>query len=148
MTRVDASVAARLAPRSAGAHRLTDVERAERRLTEADFSRQVTDLAVALGWSWVHFRPAQTKRGWRTPVEGPLGAGWPDLVLARARGRDRRLLFVELKRELGQLTDEQQAVRQLLLEIGLAGDQVDVALWRPSDLRDPIETSRIYGVLR
>lgn len=154
MTRITPrSAAAALAPRPTRG-RLTDVERAERALTEAEFQHQVTDLAEALGWSWIHFRPGLRANGrWYVPVEGPLGKGWPDLVLARARGRDRRIVFAELKRELGQPTPEQLEVRGLLLEIGLATwaagrPAVDHHVWRPSDLRDPIESSRIYEVLR
>jgi hypothetical protein len=139
------------------ADRLSDVERRERALTEADFQRLVTDLATTLGWSWAHWRPAQTKRGWRTPVEGPLGAGWPDLTLVRVR--DRRLVFVELKRELGTVTADQAAVLAVLEELAIGWlctiepparpcPRIEVHVWRPSDLRDPIETSPIYGVLR
>jgi len=129
--------------------RLTDVERRERALSEADFQRQVTDLATALGWSWAHFRALQNRRGmWQVPVEGPLGVGWPDLVLLRVR--DRRLVFAELKRELGQATASQAATLAGLGELsnGLGGSMLEAHLWRPSDLREPIETSAIYAVLR
>mgnify|MGYP001611260731 CR=1 FL=1 len=134
---------------------LTSVERAERALHEDDFQVLVTDLAERLGWSWLHIRPGRTEHGWRTPISGPLGKGFPDLVLLRVR--DRRLLFVELKRELEQPDAAQAAV---LAALGtLAGAWVDqvpggpglwihVRVWRPSDLRDPIVTSRIYEVLR
>lgn len=74
-------------------------------MTELEFQNQVTELAEIYGWSWVHFRPAQTAKGWRTPVSGPLGAGWPDLVLIRER--DRRLIFAELKRDGGTLSAQQ-----------------------------------------
>lgn len=140
--------------------RLTDQERRERAVTEADFQRQVTDLAAALGWAWAHWRPLQNRRGmWQVPVEGPLGAGWPDLTLLRVR--DRRLLFVELKRELGTVSAEQAAVLAGLGELSdhaIAAERPDaiavllrhvgVHVWRPSMLRDPVETSQIYEVLR
>lgn len=141
--------------------RLTDQERRDRAVTEADFQRQVTDLATALGWAWAHWRPLQNRRGmWQVPVEGPLGAGWPDLTLVRVR--DRRLLFVELKRELGTVSADQAAVLAALGELVfnrysiapamafgvLAIPQVQVVVWRPSMLRDPIETSPIYALLR
>lgn len=51
-------------------------------MSEAAFQRQVTGLAQLLGWHWAHFRPGRTERGWATPVSGPIGAGFPDLVLA------------------------------------------------------------------
>jgi hypothetical protein len=134
--------------------RLTDVERRERALSEADFQRQVTDLATALGWTWCHWRALRNGRGfWQVPVEGPLGAGWPDLTLLRVR--DRRLVFAELKRELGTVTADQAAVLAGLGELawkladpGPEFPSVEAHLWRPSDLREPIETSAIYAVLR
>lgn len=95
-------------------------------LSERDFQRLVTDAAAVLGWSWVHFRPAQTSRGWRTPVSGPLGAGWCDLVLVRAK--DRRALFVELKAEAGKVSEEQRAVMATLADAGQ-----ECYVWRPSD---------------
>lgn len=117
--------------------RLTDTQRHDRKLTGSDLQRQITDLAKLLGWQWVHFRPAQTNRGWRTPVEGPLGHGWPDLVLVHP-GR-RRLLFVEVKRELGDdLTYEQEFVHGQLLAAGQ-----EVRVWRPSDMT----SGRIQRVL-
>lgn len=171
------------------AARLTDVERAERALAERDFSRLVTDLAEQLGWSWAHWRALQNRRGiWQVPVEGPLGAGWPDLTLLRAR--DRRLIFVELKKELELPSIRQSEVLLALMELTypncscgaetgkpledwqLFGSQVvdgvrhdpgcrltgggrrttdpriSTFVWRPSDLRDPIQDSVIYQVLR
>lgn len=96
-------------------------------LTERDWQRQVVELAEALGWAWGHFRPAQTSRGWRTPVEGPLGAGFPDLVLANMR--QHRVLFVELKREGGKTAPGQDVVLEWLERSG-----AEVRVWRPSDL--------------
>lgn len=134
--------------------RLTAQDHRDRAVTEAAFQRQVTDLATALGWSWAHWRPLQNRRGmWQVPVEGPLGAGWPDLTLLRVR--DRRLLFVELKRELGTVSADQAAVLAALGELRhplssnlAAMPSLQVAVWRPSMLRDPIETSPIYEALR
>ena len=122
--------------------RLTDVERRERALSERDFQRQVTDLATALGWTWCHWRPLRNGRGfWQVPVEGPLGEGWPDLTMVRER--DQRFLVAELKRELEHPSAAQVAVLRSLERVGIRTN-----VWRPSDLRDPIETSRIYEVLR
>jgi hypothetical protein len=140
--------------------RLSPIERLERETTEAAFQAQVTSLAELLGWAWVHFRPGRTQHGWRTPVEGPLGAGWPDLVLLRVR--DRRLIFAELKRELEQVSADQAAVLAALGQLAanrysfsdglgfrvLALPQVEAYIWRPSDLRDPIQDSAIGRVLR
>lgn len=91
-------------------------------LTEAQYQRQVTDVAELLGYEWAHFRPAQTAHGWRTPVSGPIGAGWPDLILARER--DGRLLFVECKAHRRKVTPEQAHVLGVL---GRCGQEVH--LW-------------------
>lgn len=160
MTRIDPrSAAAVLAPRPARG-RLTDVERTERAMSETAFADQVMDLARLLGWRSLHIRPARTKHGWVTPVAGD-GKGWPDLTLVRAR--DRRLVFAELKREVGgEISPEQSAwlttlgalvtpaTTQCVPEQRCAecGPDIEVHVWRPSDLRDPIQTSRIYEVLR
>jgi hypothetical protein len=98
-------------------------------MTETEFLRQVLELAAMLGWSAAHFRPALTSRGWRTPVQGNLGAGFPDLVLAHP-GR-HRLLFVELKSDAGKVSAEQAAVLALLEEAG-----APCRVWRPRDFDD------------
>jgi hypothetical protein len=102
-------------------------------LLEVDFQRQVTDLAELLGYSWSHFRPAQTARGWRTPVSGPMGKGWPDLTLAR----EGRLIFAELKSDAGKASDAQLAVLDTLREAG-----AECYVWHPRDF------DRIVEVLR
>lgn len=108
--------------------RLTEQQRQDRALTEAEFQRQVCDLAALYGWTWVHFRAARTERGWRVPVEGPLGKGWPDLVLVSPMRR--RTIAVELKRELAaDPSPDQQYVHTMLGEAGWT-----VQVWRPSDL--------------
>jgi hypothetical protein len=95
-------------------------------MTETEFLRQVLELATLLGWSGAHFRPALTTRGWRTPVQGPLGAGFPDLVLVHVRRR--RVLFVELKSDTGKVSADQAAVLAALEEAG-----AETRLWRPRD---------------
>ena len=122
--------------------RLTDHERALRAIREDEFQRQVTDLAVVLGWTWCHWRALRNSRGiWQVPVEGPLGRGFPDLTLVRPR--DRRLVLAELKREHVEPSPDQVFVLGLLRAAG-----VEAHLWHPSDLGDPVEASRIYEVLR
>lgn len=139
------------------AARLSPVERAERAVKERDFQAQVTALAELYGWAWCHWRPLINRRGfYQVPVEGPLGAGWPDLTLLRVR--DRRLIFAELKRELTQPTAAQVAVLAALGELAptqlgidpaaVVMARVEAYLWRPSDLRDPIEESTIARILR
>ena len=95
-------------------------------MTEAEFQRQVTDLAELTGWAYVHFRPAKTAHGWRTPVQGTLGGGWPDLFLVNPW--KHRTLVVELKTDKGKVTPEQAAVHTALRSGGLT-----VFVWRPAD---------------
>jgi VRR-NUC domain-containing protein len=112
---------------------------AARPLLERDFQRQVTDLAGLRGWSWLHIRAGRTADSWRTPISGPLGKGWPDLVLVRPR--DSRLIFAELKREGGTLRPEQDDVLVVLAHLDSAnatgpGRQVpftQVFVWTPAD---------------
>lgn len=103
------------------------------RLTEAQWQDRVTGYASLRSWLWVHFRPARTAKGWRTPVSGPMGAGFPDLLLCRGE----RLVALELKSAKGRVTDEQSAV---LAALAVAGVESYVA--RPADW------DTVQGVLR
>lgn len=99
-------------------------------LTEAQFQRQVTDLATRLGWSWLHIERMGNDRGrWRTPVSGPLGIGWPDLVLIRRSS----LIWAELKAQGKQLTEDQKKVA---IPLGGVGRYY---VWRPSDFPQIVE---------
>lgn len=147
-------------PRSAAARRLTPTQLADRALTEIDFQRMIVGtkpkgLAVIFGWEHIHFRPAMTKHGMRTPGSGSMAQGWPDLVLVRAS--DRRVIFAELKRELTHPSPDQERVLAVLRALachwsgsctpGFAdGDHphVSVHVWRPSDLT----SGAIEAVLR
>jgi len=133
-------------------HRLSAQDVADRRVTEEALQRGILELASWLGWHAVHWRPLQNRRGrWQVPFEGSLGRGWPDLTLVQPVWR--RLVFAEVKRQLGIVSPEQIRVLELLGE--LAGDEpaiggpplIAVAIWRPSDFRDPIEASEVYRVL-
>ena len=95
-------------------------------IRESDFQKQVTELAELLGWSWAHFRPAETARGWRTPVSGPLGKGFPDLVLVHPV--KRRVLFAELKRDGAKLSVDQRSVIDTFMTAG-----AQCATWWPAD---------------
>lgn len=101
-------------------------------LTEAQFLRQVVELAEIRHWSWLHLRPAMTRDSWRTPISGPLGKGFPDLLLLRGS----QLIAVELKRDGAQTTSDQERVLELL-----AG-AISVFTFRPADW------SRVEAVLR
>lgn len=93
-----------------------------RTVTEREFQKTVIEMARALGWVVAHFRPAKTSKGWRTPVQAD-GAGFPDLVLCK-----KRVLYRELKTDLGRLT---QAQREWISRLNLAG--ADAKVWRPRD---------------
>lgn len=99
-------------------------------LTETQWQEQVTGLAEHLGWSWVHFRPARTATGWATPVSGPLGKGWPDLVLVR-----ERVIFVELKADQGRTSPAQWSVLEALKDAA-----AEFFVWRPIDFEQVHET--------
>ena len=102
--------------------RLTAQEQLARSMSEADLQKNVISLARAQGWLVAHFRPGMTKRGnWVTAVQGD-GAGFPDLVLVKDR-----VIYVELKKELGKLTDVQDIWMSRLNHAG-----ADTYVWRPS----------------
>ena len=84
-------------------------------MTERDFMRQVTDLAKILGWAVYH--PWLSIRSER---------GWPDLALCKPP----RLVLAELKREKAKVTPAQI---EWLDRLGQC-PQVEVYVWRPSDL--------------
>lgn len=100
-------------------------------LTEKQFQDQVTDLASRLGWAWLHIERMGNDQGrWRTPVSGPLGRGFPDLMLTRRSS----LVFAELKAE-GKTATEQQ--RTLLRILSLVTPHCYI--WRPSNFPEIVE---------
>ena len=101
------------------------------KITEAQFQDLLIDLAHLFSWKVAHFRPAFTKRGWRTPVQAD-GKGFPDLVLVR-----ERIVWVELKAEGAKLSEEQGWWRDWLLEAG-----GEWHTWKPSDFDEAAEILR------
>lgn len=95
------------------------------RLSEEAWQSRVTDLLDLRGWLWFHCRPARTTKGWRTPVSGPLGKGWPDIVAVR----DDRLAVLELKSVKGRVSAEQRMVIDALARV----PGVTAMVARPSD---------------
>jgi hypothetical protein len=89
-------------------------------MTEEQLTQVVLELAKFYGWKVVHFRPARTRHGFVTAVQGDIGS--PDVILAR-RGV---VLMAELKTERGRLTPQQKHWAQ---EIG-----EQYRCWRPRDL--------------
>lgn len=100
---------------------LTGREKLLRGVTEKQFQRQVEGFLNVYGWRWFH---APDNR----PVNGrvqAVKAGFPDLVAVHGR----RLLFIELKRETGRTTADQDA---WLADLKVAGAECYV--WKPRDL--------------
>jgi 5-methylcytosine-specific restriction endonuclease McrA len=91
-------------------------DRAAKRLdiTEAEFQRQVVELARLLGWWTYHTHDSRQSN-----------AGFPDLVLIRSD----RIVFAELKSRRGKVRPEQQLVLDLLARV----PGVESYLWRPAD---------------
>lgn len=101
---------------------------------EAQFLGAVEELADQTGWWWLHIDPAINDRGyWRTPIRGPLGAGWPDLVLLHPV--KRRLIFAELKSAKGKVSPRQEEVLGILGEYGYA----EVYIWKPDQWEEIVQ---------
>lgn len=106
---------------------LTGREKLLRGVTEKQFQRQVQGFLNAYGWRWFH---APDNR----PVNGrvqAVKAGFPDLVAVR----NGRLLFIELKRETGRTTSDQDEWLGDLVTTG-----AECFVWRPRDLDTIRET--------
>jgi hypothetical protein len=112
-------------------------------ISEAEFLKQVLELARVRGWFSAHFRPGRTASGgWRTAVQGN-GAGFPDLVLVRLAGpgpgSERKsgyvIIFAELKRSPKEKLRPDQI--DWMEAIGVAADYCDGAVlstvWTPAD---------------
>ena len=91
--------------------------------SEAAFTDLVVETARRFGWLVSHPRPARTKDGWRTAVQGD--AGYPDLTMVH---RVHGVVFAELKMARGRLAPAQDA---WITELRAAGATVFV--WRPAD---------------
>lgn len=107
---------------------------AARRLTEAEFQAQIVELAERLGWWWMHVEKRLVSRDdgrdhyRETPTKGPLGKGWPDLVLVRDR-----VIYVELKALRGTLKPEQKTVRDALRDA-----DAEWYRWDPRDFDEAV----------
>lgn len=84
-------------------------------ISEAEFQRQVTELARLRGWAYYH--TVDSKRSHK---------GFPDLVLVK-----NRIIYAELKTRLGRVKEEQRSWLDMLQRAG-----AEVYLWRPIDLPD------------
>lgn len=97
-------------------------------MLEADFQKQVVELAHLFGWKVHHTRPAILPGGkWATHGIDP---GFPDLVMAHP---SHGIIIAELKSQKGRISEAQ-------LEWAIAlRESVKVRFWRPSDLADIIQ---------
>jgi hypothetical protein len=91
-------------------------------ISEAEFQRQVLDVAKLFRWTVYH--PMLSKWSER---------GFPDLTMVRGS----RLIFAELKRENGKVSEHQERWLGLL-----KGARQEVYLWRPSDIDTIAEVLR------
>jgi hypothetical protein len=85
-------------------------------MTEAQLLTAVTNMATAARVFWFHDPDSR---------KNPGPPGFPDLVL----GRGWRVIWRELKTEVGTMSPEQRAWGRLLVDAGQ-----DFAVWRPRDL--------------
>jgi hypothetical protein len=90
--------------------------------SEHELQEAIIELAMWYGWLVYHPTPAQHGGRWRTPFRGH--AGFPDLVLAHT---SRGLIFAELKRDHGRVTENQE------LWLDVLAASVEVHIWRPAD---------------
>lgn len=84
-------------------------------MSEKQLQSQVEELAKRMGWMGYHTHDSRRSQ-----------PGFPDLILVHPR--QRRILWRELKSEIGRPTPEQQAWMSSLLLVGQ-----DVDIWRPRD---------------
>jgi hypothetical protein len=102
----------------------------DRKMSEKTLQERIKGRAKRRGWEVAH-----AGKGWvGDKSEGDLrmvtqmAEGWPDLTLAKP---GHRLIFMELKREQGEVDDKQWYWLQLLNKTGNRAIVI-----RPSDLRE------------
>tara|TARA_R110002110_G_scaffold148645_2_gene339757 strand:+ start:939 stop:1304 length:366 start_codon:yes stop_codon:yes gene_type:complete len=93
-------------------------------ITEAELQATILDMAQTFGWRCHHeydSRIAPRGRGSRTMTD----KGYPDLTLVRGD----KLLYVEVKKESGKVSRDQELWLAALRACGVRAE-----VWRPSDL--------------
>lgn len=91
------------------------------RITEEQFLQQVRGLAKVLGWAPFHTRFSKGS-----------DAGWPDLAMINPR--QGRIVFAELKKHDGTVTEAQRECLAMLSAVG-----AEATVWRPCDLEPVIK---------
>lgn len=108
--------------------RLTDKEKAWRSLSEKQFQSQVIELARTLGWLVAHFHDSRRQvtrpDGKRFFIGDKDAKGFPDVCMVHPK---HGVVFMELKKELGKTTPDQD---EWIAALKRAGETVLVA--RPS----------------
>lgn len=109
---------------------LTTEQCIDRKMAEKVLQDRVVGRAKRRGWKVAH-----AGKGWVGDSEAgtgtfvtPMAKGWPDLTLAK---EGHHLIFMELKRELGEVDDDQWFWLRLLNSTGNYA-----VIIRPSDLRE------------
>jgi hypothetical protein len=116
------------------------------KVSEDELKSTIIHAATTFGWHVHHDRPARTGKDgeWRTHIQGD--AGFPDLTLAR----EGRVIFAELKRANGRVSEAQHAWLEALGRPGGTPSQQavdpkanpEVYVWRPIDLPEIMEILR------
>lgn len=104
---------------------LIPAERLDRSVTEKELSAYVTELLDLHKWLWYHTYDSRRSN-----------PGFPDIVAVR----NGVILFIELKRQLGRVSQSQDdwlAALELCL-----GQNVYSYVWRPSQMREIAELLR------
>lgn len=101
-------------------------------MTEAQLQDRIVDLARTLGWRAAHFRPAQTKHGWRTACQYDA-EGWPDLFLVHPLSGDKVAAEVKTWARRNSMSEAQANWLCDLRRIGM-----DTYVWTERDWDDVI----------
>lgn len=92
---------------------------------EQTFQRLVVEIARIHGWRVAHFPASLSVRGRHMTATAYDARGYPDLTLVHPK---RGVMFRELKRDSGKLSEHQIAWLQALNAAG-----VNAGVWKPSD---------------
>lgn len=98
-------------------------------MTGREITDAVMELAEVLGWRAVHFRPARTKHGWTTAMQGKWSKGWPDIILLR-----KRIVALEIKGDGDTLRPEQEAWLEAFRTAGCDALVVTSKVWMSGDV--------------
>ena len=99
------------------------------KISEAQFQRNVCDIAQLYGWMVDHTPPMRSARG--GIFTGGL-TGKTDLVLFSTKSKG--IIYAELKTQIGKVSASQAVFRNLIISNG-----GEYHLWRPSDMPAIVE---------